>query len=329
MIFFGLLENETLRVWKKKRFLVVVLLLLVLIPVFTYAQYKSVKNIEEKMGTTDWHVQIQQQIIDYQNRLTSPRLPEEWRGWIKVQMQQLEYYLEHDINPKSMNGVTFMRIFIQQANTLFIPLLIVVIASDIVSEEYTGGTIKLLVTRGVKRSKILLSKYFVLIFYVSITLFLTGLFAYLISALPFGYHGFQDPILVGFQIMNEEVDTTNVHLVPQWYYILLQYGLAWYVNFFVATFTLMVSVLVQNTATSMGIMLAAIISGNTLMEMAASWPEAKYIPFVNFNLTDYLAGSLPPISGMNLSFSLTNLTFFAILSLIVAFSIFRRKDILA
>lgn len=53
-----LVRNETMKVWKKKRFLVVVLILLVLIPVFTYAQMKMAVNNREKFE--DWRFQLQQ-----------------------------------------------------------------------------------------------------------------------------------------------------------------------------------------------------------------------------------------------------------------------------
>ncbi len=100
----GLVQNETIKLLRRRRFLVVVLILAILIPIFTYAQYRSVVTAQERMGTTDWRPLLTQQIVDMQNRLASSRLPEEWRDFIKVRIAQQQYYLDHDINPMAPGG---------------------------------------------------------------------------------------------------------------------------------------------------------------------------------------------------------------------------------
>ena len=76
------------------------------------------------------------------------------------------------------------------------------------------------------------------------------------------------PVLTGFQMKGEHLITDYVHLVPQWKYILMALGLAWFTCTAVATLSFMVSVLVRSTAASMGIMLAALIAGNLLVQLA-------------------------------------------------------------
>ena len=85
-----LIQNETLKIWKKKRFYVVILVLLVLIPIFTYAQVKIAET--NKKNFKDWRNQLVQQINDYQNTLSSERIPEEWKRYRKIAVQQLQYY---------------------------------------------------------------------------------------------------------------------------------------------------------------------------------------------------------------------------------------------
>jgi ABC-2 type transport system permease protein len=62
--------------------------------------------------------------------------------------------------------------------------------------------------------------------------------------------------------------------------------------------------------------------------MVSSWETAKYLFMVNLRLTDYLDGTLPPIKGMTLGYSLSVLTVWTLASLIVSFTAFTRKDIL-
>ncbi|MFX6190198.1 ABC transporter permease, partial [Acinetobacter baumannii] len=57
----GLVQNETVKLLRRRRFLVVVLILSILIPIFTYAQYRSVVTAQERMGTTDWRPLLTQQ----------------------------------------------------------------------------------------------------------------------------------------------------------------------------------------------------------------------------------------------------------------------------
>ncbi len=109
-----------------------------------YAQYREIETTQKRLGTTDWKVSLQQQIVDSQNRLNNSRLPEEWRDWLKVRVEQQQYYLDHDINPMAPGAPTFVRAFIEQGITLFIPLLVMIVAIDIVSGERSDGTMKML-----------------------------------------------------------------------------------------------------------------------------------------------------------------------------------------
>lgn len=323
----GLVRNETEKMIKKKRFYVVLLVLLVLVPVFSYAQMKQAESKREKYGT-DWRREVQQAITDNQNSLGSDRVPEEWKKYRQVYIQQMKYYLEHDVNPAAPGGVTFTREFLDNAATLFIPLLIMGLGSDIVSAERTTGTIKMLLTRPVRRWKILLSKLITLLMFVSLTVLAVFVICYLISGMFFGYKGFQLPVFTGFRLDGASVDLSSVHAVPQWKYLFMQAGLVWYVGVVVAILALMVSVLVRSTAASIIIMMSSLIAGNILTNMASAWTSAKYLFMVNLGLTDYLAGTPVPIEGMSLGFSLLVLGIWAACSLVVSFLVFTKQDIL-
>ncbi|MDN4593907.1 ABC transporter permease [Polycladomyces subterraneus] len=327
--FAGLVYNELLKILRKRRILVVLLILAVLIPVFTYAQYRTVQNTVKQLGTSDWRAVVQQQIIDMQNRLSSSRVPEEWKNWIRLNIQQQQYYLDHNINPTSPGAPTFVRKFAEESLSLFLPLLVVVIASDMVSSEYGAGTIKLLLTRPVRRSRVLWSKFVALQLAVALMLLLSAILSYVISGVLFGYSGWTMPVLTGFQERGGELISAHVHLVPQWRYILMSYGLAWFACAAVATISLMVSVLVRSTAASMGIMMAALISGTLLSQLAPSWSALKYLAFTNLELTNFLSGSPTMVEGLTLPFSIVVLSVWSLVSLIVAFAVFTRRDVLA
>ncbi|MCG7406688.1 ABC transporter permease [Paenibacillus sp. ACRRX] len=323
----ALIQNETLKVLKKKRFYVVMLILVILIPVFTYAQMKIAQNSREKFDQ-DWRREITQQITDYQNTLGSDRIPEEWKKFRRIMLQQLQYYLDHDVNPNEPNGVTFTRTFMDNSVNLFIPLLVMAIASDIVSSERSTGTIKMLLTRPVRRWKILMSKWLVLMLFTGVVVLMTALLSYLISGAVFGYGGWSFPLFTGFNVSGTNVNVEAVHMLPSWLYLLMQCGLIWFSSIVVAALGFMISVLVRSTAASIVTLMATLIAGTILYNMASAWPTAKYLFMINLKLTDYLAGTPAPIEGMSLLFSLGVLSVWGAVALFVAFRVFTKQDIL-
>ena len=323
----ALIHNETIKVWRKKRFAVVALVLIVLIPVFVYAQMKIAQNNASKFA--DWRSELQQRITDNTNALSSERIPEEWKRWRRALVQQLQYYLDHDVNPNTPNAVTFTSSFLENSVSLFIPLMVLAVASDLVSSERSTGTIKMLLTRPVRRWRILLSKWVTLILYVSLIVVATVALAYLISGLAFGYEGWGEPVFVGFEPQGSDIELGAVHAVTRGAYLLMEMGLVWFSAAVVATIALMVSVLLRSTAASLVTMMAAVISGMILSNMASSWHSAKYLFNVNLDLTVYLQGTPPPIEGMTLGFSLAVLGVWGAAALAAAFAVFTKQDILA
>jgi ABC-2 type transport system permease protein len=323
----NLVHNEMIKLIAKKRLLVVGLILGMLISMFTYAQFQEAERARERLGTEDWRTVLQQRIIDTQNRLSSSRISDEWRDQLKIRVTQQQYYLDHNINPSEPGAPTFVRGFVENSLNLLLPLMIMVVAADLVSSEYSQGTVKLLLTRPVKRWRILLSKYITLILSVSFIILLFGFLSYLISGLVFGFRGWTAPVLTGFTVEGGELSTAGVHLIPQWQYILKEFGLAWFVSLVVGTLSFMLSVLVKSTAAGMGLMLAFLISGTILSNMVGSWETAKYFFMVNLELIDYLEGSSPPIEGMTLGFSLLVLAVWGAAALLISFVTFTRQDI--
>ena len=321
-----LVHNEMMKIMARKRLIVIALITAVLVGLFTYAQYKETMERQEKLGT-DWRAQVQAQIVDISNRLSSSRMSEDLRERLQITLKQSQYYLDHDINPTEPGAPSFVRMFIENSGPMFIPLLVMVIASDLVSSEHTLGSIKLLLTRPVKRWKILFSKYIALILSISLIIAIVGLLAYLLSGIIFGYQGLNAPIITGFTAQGGNLDTSEVRLVSQWRFLFMDFGLVWFVAVVVGTLSFMLSVLIRSTAAGMGIMLAALISGSILSNMVSSWEFAKYLFMVNLNLTGYLSGAAPPIEGMTLLFSIMLLSLWWLASLFVSFVVFTRQDV--
>lgn len=323
----NLIQNELLKLVRKKRLLVVIIIMAFLVSMFTYAQYREKERVIERLGTTDWRTTLQQEIVDMQNRVGGSQISEEWKKQLQINISQKQYYLDHNINPAEPGAPTFVREFVKHSIQMLLPLMIMIVAADIVSSEHSSGTIKLLLTRPIKRWKILLSKYITLVFSVSILIFAFGWLSYLISGIVFGFSGWSAPVLTGFSVEGGVLSTANVHLIPQWQYLWMLMGLAWFVSLTVGTLSFMLSTIMKSTAAGMGVMLACLIAGAILSGMVSSWESAKYLFMVNLSLSDYLSGGAPPIEGMTLGFSLSVLAIWGFLALFVSFLYFTRKDV--
>src|SRR5215831_1261771 len=153
-MFLPLVENEMLKLLRRRRFRLALLILVALLGLIVYGQ----SRIRERVGGgKDWRIRAQERIASMQNGLRSGRMPKTAERWTRFEVSRLQYHLDRNLNPDEISGPLFARGFATAASYLLLPLLALVFASDIVSSEFTQGTIKLLLTRPVSRARVLTS----------------------------------------------------------------------------------------------------------------------------------------------------------------------------
>ena len=335
MKLFSLIENEVIKMISKKRLMFVLAILIVLISVFAYGQKQTLERTKaqlyQRMGITstdNWRKLADQQLIDLKNRLDSPYMDEKSKSSLRVRMEQLQYNVDNNINPLEQSAAKFTTKFMEQSIFLFLPLLIIMLAADMVSGEASSGTIKLLLVRNVPRWKILLSKYLTLIILEIMVVFFAFVLSAIISGFFFGLGGWLEPVATGFKVLGGKLDSSGVLNVPQWQYALMVYSLAFFVSIVVGSISFMISILVKSTAASIGIIMSTLVAGNFISYFLSDWKITRYMFMVNLRLTDYLSGSFQPIEGMNMLFSIKVLLGWTIASIIVSFLYFTKQDIL-
>ncbi len=330
-----LVENEILKVIHKKRIVVIIITVAILVSLFAYGEYyrsqRVNERIAERLGTEyaeDWRLFTEQQLLDHERRLENPYLTEERSRRLSLEIEQYQYYLENDINPSVTGSATFTRMFMEQSILLFLPLLVMILVSDLVSGEFSGKTIKLLLTRPVSRWKILTAKMLEMIILVTLLMAIIFFISALLSTLVFGQGGWGAPVTTGFTIIEGRLGYDQVTSVPQWLYITMIYALAWYVAVIVGFLTMMLSVLSRNTGITIGLMMAALIAGSILSFFINDWPAIKYFFVVHLNLISYLSGNIQP-AGLTLGFSLMILAAWGSVALFISYMAFIRQDVLA
>jgi len=323
----ALTGNEMLKIFRRKRFRVVVLILVCLTAMIAYGNWRSRRDAAIRHGPRDWRVATQRRIVEMQNQLRSRQIPDSYRRWMTYETSRLQYSLDHGFDPDALSGPSFSRHFIVASSFLLLPLLVTLFASDLVSSEVAAGTIKILLTRPVRRWKVLAGKSLALFACVTLTVILGALVSYLFGSIAFGFRGWGTPTLTGFRPSAAGLDVSAVRQIPLWHEALRLYGLGWFAALVVGAVSLLLSVLFRTTAAAMGTMLAVLIAGTILPRFATGWDFSKYLFPTNLPLPDYYAGTPPPIAGMTLAFSVENLALWGTAALVAAFVVFTRRDV--
>jgi len=322
-MFIPLVQNETLKVLRRRRFTVVVGILFAILAMVTYSQYRQLRFRAHR----NWRAEIQQRVASYQNTLRRGRINETWARSVRAEINRLQFYLDHDIEPDRPTAPLFVRSFANVAGFLLLPLLIAVLGSDIVSAESAEGTDKLLLTRPVRRWKILASKLVTLWIFATLTLLCGAILAYAISAPVLPRAGWSAPTFTGFQVARGAFRLDAVRQLPLWRDTLIAYGLEWYALIAVATIALMLSVLFRSSAAAIGTMLASLVGGTILTRISPDWTTGKYLFVSALPLADYYTGQPPPYEEMTMTFCIVLLGVWVVGALIVSFAIFTRRDV--
>jgi len=185
----------------------------------------------------------------------------------------------------------------------------IIIAGDIVSSEFSSGTIKLLLIRPAKRIKILLAKYVAVIMFIVLVVTI-----HLLTSIIFGSIFFYSSLLSfdGSLILT----------------IMLNYIFGFMEIVIVCSFAIMLSVVTRSSVFSVSVPIFIIMSFKLILEVMSHYnvQEGKYLLFANSNLSQYFSGR-PLFDGMTLNFSLLNITIHMVIFFALATVIFSRRDI--
>ena len=332
-VMLGLVENECLKILRRKRFRVVLVVLAVLLCLVVFAQNRQQQNQRKEHPERDWRAQVEKRAGDLERQMNQRRgIPEQWKRWMRYESGRLRYYLSKNLNPNELSGPMFTRGFAGVGSVLLIPLLIAVFGADLVSSEFAEGTITLLLTRPVARWKVLLSKVVAMMLFTTLTLLAAFFLAWGISGVAFGWSGWGAPMLTGFRLGPGAAggfDLTGVRVVPLWQDTFAAWGLAWFSALAVGSITLLLSVVFRSAAAAMGTMMATLVGGTILSRVASDWDGAKWFFVTSLPLPEYYAGMPAPFEGMTLAFSAWVLLAWAAVSLAAAFLLFMRRDVTA
>lgn len=269
---------------------------------------------------SDWKADIKIQNQSIKESLVQPDVPKMVKDNLTKDLQTNEYRLKHDIEPIKGNSVWG---FVEGAASSLISLIAlfaIVMGGGIVANEFSGGTIKLLLIRPSKRFKILLSKYIAVIGYTILMLLVLLVVSFLLGGALFSFKGAGTPFLTNF-----EGKITEVNMIA---HIVQLCGLQCINLIMMVTLAFMISTVFRNSAMAIGIGVFLLTVGNVITMVLSRYNWSKYILFANTDLNQYINGQ-PLVVGMTMTFSIIVLIVYFVIFNAISYIGFTKRDIAA
>jgi ABC-2 type transport system permease protein len=304
-----------MKIYRRKRTWILAAILLVLIIGMAVLE----QRLEPEVGADQWQQKAQQQIKDDQKDLKDLKdAPNSVKSIYTDEIARLQYSLEHHINPYEKNNWYFTN---EATQLLFVvTLFVVIIASDIVSGEFTWGSIKMLMVRPHRRWSILLSKYLASILTTIFFCLELMILSWIVGGFVFGFGDFDFAdydVGAGGEIV-KQVASVNA---------LQTYGLEFLGTIMVMTIAFMLSTLFRSGGLAIGISIVVYYAGGIVGNLLSRYDWGKYVIFNNIDLSYYLSHPEGMMKGMSLSFSLVVDLIYWLVFMIVTWWIFQKRDI--
>ncbi|MBU3217179.1 ABC transporter permease (plasmid) [Clostridium estertheticum] len=269
---------------------------------------------------SDWKADITIQNKEIKKELTNPEVSKRQKDKLEKNLQTNEYRLKHDIQPIQSNSLCG---FVEGSSMLIflISLFAIVMGGGIVANEFSGGTIKLLLIRPSKRWKILTSKYISVLEYTFFMLLILLVVSFLVGGTLFSFKGADSPFLA-----NVSGKITEVNMIT---HILVAYGLECINLLMMVTLAFMISTVFRSSSMAIGIGVFLLTTAPLItQQLCSKFNWAKYVLFANTNLDQYITKQ-PLVEGMTMTFSITVLIAYFIIFNGIAYAVFTKRDIVA
>jgi len=300
-----------MKLWHKKATWMMAILLVVAIIGLT-----GLTKLSERFTDDSWIKDMETEVVQLEEDLESPDLTDDERADLEAHKQGLEESIV--MNAEWNQPGSRERTIVDAYGTMSLVTLFTIIASaGIVASEFSQGTIKMLLSRPVKRWKILTSKYItILLFGLSLTI-LVYVFT-IISAFIFF------PSAEGNSIIWSGSDLAHTAVWGKSAYMMF---LSLINVFMISTFAFMVGSVFRSTSLAVGLSIFLFFSGTIIVMFLERFEIAKYIFFAH-DLTQYELG-FKMLDTNTMPFSVAVVSIYAILFLAISYLTFGKRDVTA
>ena len=248
---------------------------------------------------------------------------EEQYKYLKQDVEVSKAYVEYGIDEEKADGQYQILLSFLDEYFIMILVMIILVSGSIVSEEFSKGTIKLLLVKPFTRINIILSKYLTSFIMVLFAILVPIIMQLIVGSIAFGINSLSTPVIV-YNHTNEMIEVLNIfkYLGLQIVAFLPELVLISTIAFTLST--LFLSTSLANTLTIIGVF------GSSLIAAYAEIFEIeilKYIVTLNWDWTVYLFGGTSPYKGVTFPFSVIICLIYFIVFLILSFVVFKKRNI--
>jgi len=234
-----------------------------------------------------------------------------------------KYKIENKIKEVPYNSNNYLYDnFLNEYSTMIL-VMIILVAGSIVSEEFSKGTIKLLLVKPFSRTKILLGKYITSLLMVLFSIVVIFIIQTIIGGLFFGFDSLEIPKVI-YNYTTSTVE--SIHILKFLFFnvlaVLPQLVLLTTLAFSLST--IFINTSIATVLTIVGAFGSNII--NTIAQLAEI-EILKFFVTLNWDWSVYLFGGTSPYKGITFPFSIIICIIYLLIMLFVTFIIFKKRNI--
>jgi ABC-2 type transport system permease protein len=319
MKWLSLLTNEWIKIFSRIRtWIFIALPILIIIGVAVYDKVATDAEVNE-----NWKQELKQTTEEDKKALKEAKKNEDDAFYIEMlesNIKQNEYAIENDISPYEKTTWKYMKEMAPISS--LIGLFVIVVASDIVSSEFSKGTIKMLLIRPYSRWKILLSKFLATLGFAFVMWLVVIATTWLVGGLAYGFGGIDQSYLVVTD--NQEVRERTVVE-----YVFANIGVEFIELTALVALSFMISTLFMSNSVAIGVAMFTMFAGNTIVMLLANKDWIIYTLFANMDLSTLIDGQNQLIKDLTLPFSISMLAIYTAVMLAITFTVFQKRDVKA
>jgi len=310
MLQLSLIRNEQMKIFSRFRSWTFILLILAatLIPVLLETRTSDGVN---------WQTRLEQENAELKNAIDSLGPSERGSQELQEKIIVNEYRLVHGFKPYNSPWATVNELSVLIS---LVTLLTVITTADAVAGEFSGGTIKMLLTRPVSWSQILLSKYLSSFLFGIILLAVLFLASLTIGIVWHGFTGLTDPYLY---VLDGTVEESSMLLHSVQLYALKSVSLL-----MIVTLAFMISTVFRGVNTAVVISMLFLLTKDLLVFTLKDYEWIKYVFFTHTDLSKYLNGGVT-VPGVNFLFSIIVLAVYFVLFNAISWTVFTKREVAA
>ncbi|MCM3731706.1 ABC transporter permease [Fictibacillus nanhaiensis] len=319
MKWLSLLTNEWIKIFSRIRtWIFIAIPILIIIGVAVYDKVTTDVEVNE-----NWKQELTQTMEEDKKVLDEAKKnndDEFYIDMLETNIKQNEYMIKNDISPYEKTTWQYMKDMAPISS--LIGLFVIVVASDIVSSEFSKGTIKMLLIRPYSRWKILLSKFLATLGFAFVMWLVVIIATWLVGGLAYGFGGIDQSYLI---VSDDQ--TVKERMVVE--YVFANIGVEFIELTALVALSFMISTLFMSNSVAIGVAMFTMFAGNTIVMLLANKDWIIYTLFANMDLSTLIDGQNQLIKDLTLPFSISMLAIYTAVMLAITFTVFQKRDVKA